>query len=48
MRSSGLTIRRDEARCLEWLGWCASTIHVAYAHVRRPERYAASDAARAT
>ena len=37
----------DEARCLEWLGWCASTIHVAYAHVRRPERYAASDAARA-
>jgi glutathione S-transferase len=37
----------DEARCVEWLGWCASTIHVAYAHVRRPERYAASDAARA-
>ncbi|NNM71757.1 glutathione S-transferase family protein [Enterovirga aerilata] len=38
---------RDEARCVEWLGWCASTIHVAYAHVRRPERYAASDAAKA-
>ena len=37
----------DEARCLEWLGWCASTIHVAYAHVRRPERYAAGDAAKA-
>jgi glutathione S-transferase len=37
----------DEARCLEWLGWCTSTIHVAYAHVRRPERYAVSDAAKA-
>ena len=28
-----------EARCAEWLAWIASTIHVAYAHVRRPERY---------
>ncbi len=37
----------EEARCLEWLGWCASTIHVAYAHVRRPERYASSEAAKA-
>ena len=37
----------DEARCLEWLAWCASTIHVAYAHVRRPERYATSDVAKA-
>lgn len=31
---------REEARCIEWLAWLASTIHVAYAHVRRPERYA--------
>jgi glutathione S-transferase len=31
---------RDEARCAEWLAWIASTIHVAYAHVRRAERYA--------
>ena len=38
---------REEARCVEWLGWCASTIHVAYAHIRRPERYATSDTAKA-
>ncbi|WP_406854277.1 glutathione S-transferase family protein [Alsobacter sp. KACC 23698] len=38
---------RDEARCAEWLAWCSSTVHVAYAHVRRPERYASSDAAKA-
>jgi glutathione S-transferase len=38
---------RAEARCMEWLGWCASTIHVSYAHVRRPERYATADAAKA-
>ena len=31
---------QEEARCAEWLAWLASTIHVAYAHVRRPERYA--------
>lgn len=36
---------REQARVLEWLGWLASTIHVAYAHVRRAERYATSDAA---
>jgi len=29
-----------EARCAEWLAWIASSVHVAYAHVRRPERYA--------
>ncbi|WP_460448781.1 glutathione S-transferase family protein [Alsobacter sp. SYSU BS001988] len=38
---------RDEARCAEWLAWCSSTVHVSYAHVRRPERYASSDAAKA-
>lgn len=37
---------RDEARCLEWLAWCASGIHVAYAHVRRAERYATGQAAK--
>lgn len=33
-----------QARVLEWLGWLASTIHVAYAHVRRAERYATTEA----
>ncbi len=37
---------RDEARCAEWLAWCASGLHVAYAHTRRAERYAATDAGR--
>lgn len=36
---------RDQARAAEWLAWIASTVHVAYAHVRRAERYAASEAA---
>jgi glutathione S-transferase len=31
---------REAARCAEWIGWIASTVHVSYAHVRRPERYA--------
>jgi len=26
-------------RCLEWLAYCSSTVHPAYAHLRRPERY---------
>lgn len=30
----------EEARCNEWLAWLASTIHIAFAHARRPERYA--------
>jgi glutathione S-transferase len=30
----------EEARCAEWLAWISSTIHVGFAHVRRPERYA--------
>lgn len=38
---------QQEARCAEWCAWCSSTIHVAYAHVRRAERYAVSEAARA-
>lgn len=38
---------RDEARCVEWLSWCASTIHIAYAHIRRPERYATTQTAQA-
>lgn len=37
---------REEARCVEWLAWIASTIHPAYAHVRRPERYADDPAAK--
>ena len=31
---------RPEARCAEWLAWIASTVHVAFVQVRRPERYA--------
>jgi glutathione S-transferase len=34
----------DQARCQEWLAWIASTVHVAYAHIRRAERYADSPA----
>ncbi|ACA18150.1 Glutathione S-transferase domain [Methylobacterium sp. 4-46] len=36
---------RGEAACAEWLAWLASTVHVAYAHVRRAERYAGEEAA---
>lgn len=36
---------REDARCAEWLGWIGSGVHVAYAHVRRAERYATSEAA---
>ena len=32
---------REEARCVEWLNWISSTIHVAFVHVRRAARYAA-------
>lgn len=38
---------RDEARCAEWLAWCSSGVHVAYAHIRRAERYATSEAGQA-
>jgi glutathione S-transferase len=31
-----------EARCVEWCSWLASTVHVAYAHISRPERYSDS------
>jgi glutathione S-transferase len=31
---------REEARCAEWLAWCSSGLHEAFAHMRRPERYA--------
>lgn len=34
----------QEARCMEWLAWGASGIHVTYAHVSRPQRYASSEA----
>ena len=38
---------RLDARCAEWLAWCSSGIHPTYSHIRRPERYATSEAARA-
>lgn len=36
---------QGQAMAVEWLAWIASTVHVAYAHVRRAERYATSEAA---
>ena len=36
---------RDQAKVTEWLAWIASSVHVAYAHIRRTERYATSEAA---
>ena len=38
---------QDEARCAEWMAWCSSGLHIAYAHIRRPERYGTSEAAKA-
>jgi glutathione S-transferase len=38
---------RDEARCAEWLAWSSSTVHPAYAHIARAERYATSEEAKA-
>jgi len=37
----------EDTRCLEWLCWGSSGLHVAYAHVRRAERYARSEGAKA-
>ena len=36
---------RAEAACTEWMAWISSGVHVAYAHIRRAERYATGDAA---
>jgi glutathione S-transferase len=36
---------RVAAKCLEWMAWLSSGVHVTYAHVRRAERYATSDSA---
>lgn len=36
---------RAEAACTEWMAWMSSGVHVAYAHIRRAERYATGDAA---
>ena len=36
---------RDQAVADEWLAWLATNHHVAYAHIRRPERYGADEAA---
>lgn len=37
---------RAEACCAEWVAWCASGLHETFGHLRRPERFADSDAAR--
>lgn len=36
-----------DARCAEWLAWLSSTVHPAYAHISRAERYVTTPAARA-
>ena len=36
---------REQAVADEWMAWLATNHHVAYAHVRRPERYAEDEAA---
>lgn len=36
---------REQAKCLEWMAWLSSGVHVTYAHVRRAERYATSELA---
>lgn len=36
---------RQQATVDEWLAWLSTSHHVAYAHVRRPERYSPDEAA---
>lgn len=33
---------REEARCLEWLAWLSSTVHIAVRQMVRPEQYVVS------
>ncbi|MES2561558.1 MAG: glutathione S-transferase family protein [Pseudomonadota bacterium] len=35
----------DEARCISKMAWFSNTVHPAYTHILRPERYAANEAA---
>ncbi len=35
-----------DARCAEWLAWLSSTVHVAYSHISRSERYVQTPGAR--
>jgi glutathione S-transferase len=37
----------EEARCISTMAWLSNTVHPAYGHYFRPERYADGDAARA-
>jgi glutathione S-transferase len=39
------TDQKGEARALSLIGWFASSVHVAFAHVSRPERYSTDAAA---
>ena len=39
------TLPAAEARCLSLMGFLASSVHVAFAHIGRPERYASDTAA---
>ena len=34
---------RDQGQADEWLAWLSTNHHIAYAHVRRPERYATDE-----
>jgi glutathione S-transferase len=35
-----------DARCAEWLAWLSSTVHPAYSHISRAERYVTTPAGR--
>src|SRR5205085_8824894 len=35
----------EEARCISQMAWFSNTVHIAYAHYVRPERFAEGDAA---
>ncbi len=37
----------QQAVCSEWMTWLAATVHIAYAHISRAERYAHSEPGRA-
>ncbi len=37
----------DEARCLSTMAWLSNTVHLSFAHIARPERYATDEAAKA-
>ena len=37
----------DEVRCLSLMAWFSNSVHIAFAHIARPERYASDEASKA-